>query len=78
MLDSTKNGVELAADHSDAVAGALLVGITMQVFAGPLGGVLGAIAGAAVGAFRNDRDVQLRPSFSDNVKPNEQPPSEVE
>lgn len=40
---------KLSANRSDAIAGALLLGITLQVFTGPLGGVLGAIAGAAAG-----------------------------
>jgi len=39
-----------AANRSDAIAGALLLGITLQVFTGPLGGVVGAIAGAAAGS----------------------------
>jgi hypothetical protein len=50
MLEPNQNAAKrTGANHSDAVAGALLLGITMQVFAGPLGGVLGALAGAAVG-----------------------------
>ncbi len=35
--------------RSDAIAGALFLGVTMQVFAGPIGGLIGAIAGAAAG-----------------------------
>jgi len=51
MLESNQNEAKKSgANHSDAVAGALLVGITMQVFAGPIGGVIGALAGAAVGS----------------------------
>jgi hypothetical protein len=50
MLESNRSaGGKSGANQSDAIAGALLIGITMQVFAGPLGGVVGALAGAAVG-----------------------------
>ena len=35
--------------RSDAIAGALFLGVTMQVFAGPVGGLIGAIVGAAAG-----------------------------
>jgi hypothetical protein len=50
MLEST-NSVRKAPGmrRSDAIAGALFLGVTMQVFAGPVGGLIGAIVGAAAG-----------------------------
>jgi len=52
MLETQTKSAKKASSigHSDAIAGALLLGVTMQVFAGPIGGVIGALAGAAAGS----------------------------